>query len=96
MPRKELHNLIEKMMLGKLTGMSELMDSASSVLHSHHRIIGHDPVQIALFSLMKGGNFLDNLKAGLLHTLLDESFTEGKKALVKYERKVNKKRAIRK
>jgi len=91
MPRKDFHDILEKLLFGKLTGMSGIMDGpAQQGLGSHHRILYHDPLQIALISLLKGGDFTTNFLAGMLHTTVDVVMSESGRAVKKFIKKQSK------
>jgi hypothetical protein len=60
------------------------MDSASGALKGHHRVLFHDPVSVAVLAAFKSlvdgkGNVADNVRAGLLHLLLDKFVSAGKR-----------------
>jgi len=83
MPRGDLHDLIERVLLGKITAMSDVMDMMHPILHSHHRIFGHDPVQVAILAALVASDkdsFWDNFKAGIVHLLVDKLFDGVKNA----------------
>jgi hypothetical protein len=87
MPRREMHDIFEEAFLGEITGMTAIMDAPSKTLKARHRAIYHDIPSVIMISLLKGGNIIQNIKAGLLHLALDNSLSEGKRAVKKYNKK---------
>ena len=80
MPRKDIHDYVERSMIGKVTHMSEEMDKYYATLGSHHREIAHSVDEITMLALRLEDNensFEDNLTAGLIHIMLDEQVTGG-------------------
>lgn len=96
MPRKPTHDIFEMNCLGYLTGMTDLMDAPVKFLHGHHRILFHSPIQVAMLAKLKGGNFGDNIIAGLLHLTLDKSMSKGKRFLTKHAKHAKKRKQTRK
>lgn len=90
MPRREMHDIFEEAMLGKITGMTKIMDAPSKTLKARHRILFHDIPSVMLIAMLKGGDIQANIKAGILHLALDNTMSEGKQAIKKYNK--NKRR----
>ena len=65
------HKLFERLFLGRETQMSDLMDFPSVFLKSHHRKVFHTPAEVLMLASIAEGDFLTNVKAGLLHLALD-------------------------
>ena len=86
MPRREMHDIYERAMLGKITGMTKIMDAPSKTLKARHRVLYHDVQSVCLIAMTLGGNVQDNLKAGFLHLALDSMMSEGKQSLKKYKK----------
>ena len=84
MPRREMHDIFEKALLGTITGMTKIMDAPSKTLKARHRRLFHDIPSMMMISFLKGWNVEDNIKAGLLHLSLDNSLSEGKRQVKKY------------
>ncbi len=90
MPRKQEHDAFERMILGYVTGMTDLMDAPAQMLKHHHRALFHDFIQINALAIAMGGNYADNLVAGMIHVLLDDAVSSTKHTLNEIGRK-NKK-----
>ena len=82
-----MHDIFEEAFFGKITGMTEVMDAPSKTLKARHRVLFHDIPSVMMISFLKGGNVMDNFRAGLLHLALDNSLSEGKRAIKKYNKK---------
>lgn len=78
MPRKEVHNAFEKLIFGKITGISELMDMPSKFLKGQHQKLFHDIPSAAVLSMYLSGSFAENFSAALLHINLDKILKEMK------------------
>jgi len=87
MPRKEVHDAFESLILGKITGMTDLMDAPVSFLHGHHQKIFHSLPELIPLAMSLGGNFIENIMAGLLHIILDQTMTKGKFLMKKNNKK---------
>lgn len=87
MPRKDVHDIFEKNLLGYITGMTEKMDAPSQWLHGQHREVLHTIPDVLILAGSIGGSYSDNVQAGLLHLFLDGFFSDGKKMLKKYYKK---------
>lgn len=88
MPRGPVHDFVEKMILGKVTGMSQLMDAPSAFLHGQHRRLFHSVPEVMMLSffLLDRNTYAENVFAGLLHIALDEMFSETKSMLTTAEK----------
>ena len=77
--RKQEHDVLEYLVLGKVTGISQLMDAPSRILGPDHRLVGHDPLSVVVLSLLiddDKSTVEDRILAGLLHIMVDEVWTE--------------------
>lgn len=83
MPRQPTHDGFERAVLGKLTGMTEIMDMPSRFMLGHHQRVFHDVPQMIVIAMIKGGNIFENIEAGLIHLMLDKLLKTGRNANTK-------------
>lgn len=79
MPRREVHDAVEQLLLGTVTGMSELMDAPSKTLRGNHQVLYHTVGEVVVLARQLGGDFTKNVLAGMLHIELDKMMKEGKR-----------------
>lgn len=65
------HKLFERLLLGKETRMSEIMDFPVSFMGSRHRQLFHTPAEVLVLANVAEGDFMTNVIAGFLHLALD-------------------------
>ncbi len=70
MPRREEHDMFELMIIGRITGITEILDQYSDELKGQHQKKGHDMGTVEEFFMLTGD--VDVLLAGYLHLFLDE------------------------
>ena len=84
MPRGPIHDAVELQILGKITGMSRLMDSGSQFMGSRHREFGHNIRDMLFLSYsLKKNTFTENVKAGIIHIILDRWFESAQMQIFK-------------
>lgn len=86
MPRREEHDLFELIMLGRLTGITPILDMYSDEMQGWHQRKGHDEETIMQVFAMT--NDPDVIVAGYLHLWLDEMWSKSHKQ-IKEEKKQN-------
>lgn len=77
MPRRQIHDQFERAFLGKVTGISEVMDAPSKELRGNHRQLYHDEDSVLALALELGrtaAEVEDYYLAGMLHLLVDSLF----------------------
>jgi hypothetical protein len=80
MPRKPTHDGFEKAVIGRITGMTDIMDMPSRIYLGHHQKFFHDVPQMLIIAMINGGNILENIEAGLVHIMLDKILKHGRNA----------------
>ena len=64
MPRRDFHDIWEKLMFGTVTGITAIMDAPEEFLHGQHQTLNHTPQEVMLIAMSMGGNTALNYAAG--------------------------------